>query len=404
MDSQPLRELIPIHDAEEGSDSLPTADPVGHRPQFHWLRAIEDTAVFGATVLFLFSIIKVLSAAGFDAAVGLILVSASGTGNILSGTVVILAPYLAAVVAFLTFLWSAKSEHHRATTWTIAALVFVLAFLIAPWFGFVAALVLSGLSLLMPHIQRALIRSEQRLIKDRSGPTWLKKLMSRDHRGHSGPTHQSSAAPTIRPVIVLAVALVAIPLSLSPSMWVPPEVIDVEGQPVAAHVLEEDGQWATLLVFRPHLKIDSVPTVQLLNRELCERVANPFEFSSTAHEWASNLLSDSPEVFAVVSECGNAVDLRLIYVELAMLRLELRRVAAEPSVIILLDTIVQRAEREAGGAGASKELIATAMPELTEGIFETALETANRSVRLSFCRIDRSLNELWRYPLADCSS
>lgn len=239
----------------------------------------DRTTLIGAC-LFLFVALKVLVISRFDSAVALGLVGSAGAVSIVFGTLLLLAPYVAAVfcgvsIWLLSHYWFVlKMRSERNALLPVAIVAAFLGILLAPLFIFVGAILVGAQGL---HHSRIIQRRHANWTEEHGSMTIPSRMTF----------YRSIRLEGMMYLCILGV--VGLLVVLSPFVWIPAERVsinvaansienpsskppEVREVSMVAYVIEDEGEWSTLLVDSDRTLLH-VKTAELKNRVTC--TANP---------------------------------------------------------------------------------------------------------------------------------
>jgi hypothetical protein len=197
-------------------------------PLFAWIA--EHAPLLGTVLIFSLTIVRVLRVASFDPATATALVHASGLVSIVMGVLVTSFPaILLGTVLYLIFLAQGGpgSPVQRRAAWLVALVIYVLLTVLLPW---PRLLIVTAFFVVIFFVQRRL--------------RWELELFA-------------------------VVAFLVTNLLDVPTVWLPPERVEVSGStPVTAYVLAVDSDWTTLLLDADR-RVLVVPTSQVNARTVC---------------------------------------------------------------------------------------------------------------------------------------
>jgi hypothetical protein len=184
-----------------------------------------------SAVLTTLVVLRVAIASGFDVSVALAMLTAGGSAQVLLGIAVSLLPFGFFAGASLSAPYLVR--YLRGTNdWVFnvvaAGSFFLLVAALTPWFGFIGAVLLFGMGL-----------------RPRKDPRPLPRFF------------------------YLALFSVVVVFLFYNAVWLPPEVMEVDGHgQVLGYLLNDDGRWATILVDDPR-EILIVHSSALESRQAC---------------------------------------------------------------------------------------------------------------------------------------
>lgn len=210
------------------------------RPQtrvVHW--ADRNATLVATTLLFFFVSLKVLLVARFDLEAALGILRSSGAVSVALGTLITGAPGLSFVLIFISAAWLVGSSETtpmitRVIAWTLALASF----------------------LTMIAVNRLVV-----LVLMMSLLGWSFFSVGRKA---AGTTSQSSVA-----VAALSGAMLFLVAFFTMKTWLPPEIVVTVHGRLSGYVLEDEGEWLTVLV-EPERDVVSLRVRDVIDRQLCE--------------------------------------------------------------------------------------------------------------------------------------
>jgi hypothetical protein len=180
-------------------------------------------------------------ASGFDVSIARALVNSGGSVQVLMGIALSLLPVVLFAIATFGAVTGGRALRKAivAKDWEsvlmislVGGLFLLWAMILLPWWGLIFVVASLLLALLLPWKQT---KSDYRLT-----------------------------------LYIFAAALVSFLLTI-PGVWLPAEVIGIDGQErVLGYLLQDDGQWATILIDEPR-EILVVPSAKLRSRRVCTK-------------------------------------------------------------------------------------------------------------------------------------
>jgi hypothetical protein len=254
--------------------------------------------------LFSFFLLKVLSAVRFNLPAGIAVINTAGLVSVILGTIMLSLPYFIIIAIFYTIMLLAYKTPFGSAAEEDSPLYFMiriplpfllliagsltlLSFLILAWYLTLATPLYIGalyIGYLMGRRQvRKLGLSDEQLAQvriDASGGRADLHDLSDEQLARARFDASGRRANVVARLMQWALAILAVLYIFSPQMWLPREVVTLQGQRrVVAYVLSDDGQWASLLTDRDR-EIVRFPSDSLIERVVCQSTK-----SRTASLW-----------------------------------------------------------------------------------------------------------------------
>lgn len=196
------------------------------------------------TVSFIFVVVKVYRVAGSDSATAQAILSSSGVPAVILGALVSLLPSLVTLAAFLSALllyYEVGRRGQRRLWWEVLVAAPLFGLLLLPWPSAVVLFVI-----LIAYVAARVWRAKRKKEVDKTIPDW----------------------PALAFVILISTFI-------TPTMWLPPEVVSLVGEPEeVAYVLSSDSEWTTLLE-EGSRRVIIVRTDDVESRTVCNLADRP---------------------------------------------------------------------------------------------------------------------------------
>jgi hypothetical protein len=197
------------------------------------------------TVSFVFVVVKVYRVAGSDSATAQAIVSSSGVPSVVLGALVSLLPSLVTLAAFLSALllyYEVGRRSQRRLWWEVLVAGPLFGLLLLPWPSAVVLFVILT-AYVVARVWRA---KREKEVVDKTIPDW--------------------------PALAFSILISTF---ITPTMWLPPEVVSLVGEPEeVAYVLSSDSEWTTLLEDGSR-RVIVVRTDDVESRTVCNLTGRP---------------------------------------------------------------------------------------------------------------------------------